>query len=143
MMESTYNLRVEWGDCDPARIVFYPHYFRWFDKGTHRLFEQAGAGMDQLLDTHGGLLPIVDARASFTTPSRWGDELEITSWISEWKESSLMVSHRVLNSGQPAAEGHEIRVWVLPDSDQPGGLRSISIPQSLKSCFVQGNKTVE
>ena len=78
-MESTYNFRVEWGDCDPARIVFYPHYFRWFDKGTHRLFEQAGAGMEQLLDTHGGLLPIVDARASFTTPSRWGDELEITS----------------------------------------------------------------
>ena len=111
--------------------------------GTHRMFDQAGAGTEQLLDTHGGFLPIVDARASFMSPSRWGDELEITSWISEWKESSLMVSHRILNSGQPAAEGHELRVWVLPDSDQPGELRSISIPQSLKSCFVRGNKTVE
>ena len=22
---------VHWGDCDPAGIIFYPTYFRWFD----------------------------------------------------------------------------------------------------------------
>ena len=22
---------VEWGDCDPAGIIFYPTYYRWMD----------------------------------------------------------------------------------------------------------------
>ena len=28
-------LRIEWGDCDPAGIVFYPRYFAMFDHSTH------------------------------------------------------------------------------------------------------------
>lgn len=23
------TIRIEWGDCDPAGIVFYPRYFEW------------------------------------------------------------------------------------------------------------------
>jgi hypothetical protein len=23
------TIRIEWGDCDPACIVFYPRYFEW------------------------------------------------------------------------------------------------------------------
>ena len=31
--------RIEWGDCDPAGIVFYPRYFAIFDASTALLFE--------------------------------------------------------------------------------------------------------
>ena len=27
----TYSLRVEFGDCDPAQIVWFPNFFRWVD----------------------------------------------------------------------------------------------------------------
>ena len=27
----TRNVRIEWGQCDPAGIVFYPRYFEIFD----------------------------------------------------------------------------------------------------------------
>jgi len=27
---------VEFGDCDPAQIVFYPNYFRWMDAASLR-----------------------------------------------------------------------------------------------------------
>ena len=33
---------VEWGDCDPAGIIFYPTYYRWMDAASWHLFEQAG-----------------------------------------------------------------------------------------------------
>ena len=36
------TLTVGWGDCDPAGIVFYPNYFRWFDDASWRLFEAGG-----------------------------------------------------------------------------------------------------
>jgi hypothetical protein len=32
------TLRIEWGQCDPVGIVFYPHYFIIFDTSTGWLF---------------------------------------------------------------------------------------------------------
>ena len=39
---NTIQLHVEFGDCDPAGIVFYPNYFRWMDVGTRRFFASCG-----------------------------------------------------------------------------------------------------
>ena len=36
--------RIEWGDCDPAGIVFYPRYFEMFDGSTTALFSSARLG---------------------------------------------------------------------------------------------------
>src|SRR5262245_13444018 len=36
------EVRIEWGDCDPANIVFYPRYFAFFDASTAYLFEAVG-----------------------------------------------------------------------------------------------------
>ena len=33
------TVRIEWADCDPAGIVFYPRYFEMFDAATNYLFE--------------------------------------------------------------------------------------------------------
>ena len=34
-------MRIEWGDCDPAGIIFYPRYFEVFDASTALIFEKA------------------------------------------------------------------------------------------------------
>jgi acyl-CoA thioesterase FadM len=34
------TVRIEWGDCDPAGIIFYPRYFEIFDASTALLFER-------------------------------------------------------------------------------------------------------
>ena len=41
MLTYVRNTRIEWGDCDPAGIVFYPRYFAMFDSCTTGLFSQA------------------------------------------------------------------------------------------------------
>jgi hypothetical protein len=46
-----HELTVEWGDCDPAGIVYYPACFRWCNRATYRLFLAAGITRD---DTRGG-----------------------------------------------------------------------------------------
>ena len=38
---NTRRLRIEWGDCDPAGIIFYPRYFEIFDASTAHLLEAA------------------------------------------------------------------------------------------------------
>ena len=51
-LRNTRKVRIEWGDCDPAGIVFYPRYFEIFDASTAALFERAlGMTMFQMFKT--------------------------------------------------------------------------------------------
>ena len=36
------DVQIQWGDCDPANIVYYPRYFEMFDDSTSIMFEAAG-----------------------------------------------------------------------------------------------------
>ena len=86
MFKNTIKIPVEWGHCDPARIVFYPNYFFWFDQATRHLFDRAGFSYEVMLDEYKTVgLPLVDAHAEFLAPTRFGDEIEVTSHVSEWR----------------------------------------------------------
>ena len=41
MFTNRRTVRIEWGDCDPAGIVFYPRYMAMFDHSTVLLLEAA------------------------------------------------------------------------------------------------------
>jgi thioredoxin reductase len=38
MFMNRRRILVEFADCDPAHIVFFANYFRWFDDSTTALF---------------------------------------------------------------------------------------------------------
>jgi 4-hydroxybenzoyl-CoA thioesterase len=74
------TIYIEWGDCDPARIVFYPRYLAYFDACTTALFKKAGLSQRQMLNTHQIVgVPLVDLRASFKAPSRFSDTVVFES----------------------------------------------------------------
>ncbi len=127
---------VEWGDCDPIGIMFYPQCFRWFDIATHHLFEAAGFAMNELEARFGIVgLPLVDVGASFKSPLPWHTAIEIESTVAEWRTKSLVVRHVVHKGATIALEGQEIRVCVARDPAAPGGLKGIAIPDALKAPF--------
>ena len=136
MQKYTLTIQISWGHCDPAKIVFYPNYFIWFDQSAHHLFDKAGANMGDLMDQYGVVgLPIVDAHAEFIYPSKYGDEIEVTSWISEWREKTLIVTHEIHNNGLLAVKGTEVRVWAKPHPDDPKRLQAQVIPDSIRASF--------
>ena len=136
MLKYTLTIQISWGHCDPAKIVYYPNYFIWFDQSVHHLFDKAGANMGDLMDQYGVVgLPIVDAHAEFIYPSKYGDEIEVTSWISEWREKTLIVTHEIHNNGLLAVKGTEVRVWAKPHPDDPKRLQAQVIPDSIRASF--------
>ena len=136
MLKYTLTIQISWGHCDPAKIVFYPNYFIWFDQSAHHLFDKAGANMSDLMDQYGVVgLPIVDAHAEFIYPSKYGDEIRVTSWISEWREKTLIVTHEIHNNGLLAVKGTEVRVWAKPHPDDPKRLQAQVIPDSIRASF--------
>ncbi|MCC7046067.1 MAG: acyl-CoA thioesterase [Alphaproteobacteria bacterium] len=134
MAGSTYKVRVQWGDCDGARIVFYPNFFRWFDESTRHLFESHGLPWAEMIDRYGSRgLPLVDARATFRHPARFGDTLAIESRVMRWGTRSFELAHDVRVDGMIGVQGRETRIWGVSDAANPEGLKAAPIPAEVKA----------
>jgi 4-hydroxybenzoyl-CoA thioesterase len=131
-----HNVTVHWGDTDPASIVFYPNYFSWFDESARLFFDSVGLSWEMLMEKHGiAGLPIVEAKARFLSPSMFRDEIVVESQITEWNDKTFKISHAVLNKGQRAVEGYEIRAWVVRLAEDPSRLKAVPIPADIKAAF--------
>jgi 4-hydroxybenzoyl-CoA thioesterase len=129
MVISRRVIRVDWGDCDPAGIIFYPNYFRWFDANTTTLFETAGLSMPALYHAHGlAGFPILDVGAKFLGASRFGDALEAESSVGEWTEKTMKIEHRFLRAGTLLVEGFELRICAVPHPDDASRIKAAPIP---------------
>lgn len=137
MLVNRRELRIEWGDCDPAGIVYFPRYFEFFDASTVALFEAAGLPKKRqmLKDFKMAGFPMVDVRAKFHIPSWFGDVVVIESTIAEWRRSSFDVQHRLYKGDALAVEGFETRVWTVPHPDDPDRIKAEPIPETVKARF--------
>lgn len=127
-----YRRRVEWGDCDPAQIVFYPNYFAWFDEATWRLFAKVGLSPDVLKSQYRfGGMPIGEAKAKFTGPSRFFEDIVIESHVAAWRDKSFDVVHRIKNRDIQVVEGMETRIWCEPHPDDPTRLKARPVPAEI------------
>ncbi|MFN3656160.1 MAG: acyl-CoA thioesterase [Pseudolabrys sp.] len=132
----TRSVRIEWGDCDPAGIIFYPRYFEIFDASTAHLFE-AALGMTKFemfkkLEFAGW--PLVRTQARFLKPTRFGDDVVVASTVT-FGRASFDVTHRLTLNGELCAECNEKRVWTVRDTE--GRLMSHPLPAEVLAKFQQ------
>jgi 4-hydroxybenzoyl-CoA thioesterase len=126
------KLTIEWGHCDPAGIVFNPRFFEFFDWSTAQLVNVALALEASSLAAAYGVagIPLVDTRANFLRPSRYGEEVEILSEVTHVGRSSFEIDHKLFNHGELAVDAHEKRVWTVRDKGD-GRLKSQAIPENV------------
>jgi 4-hydroxybenzoyl-CoA thioesterase len=130
------EIEIDWADCDPAGIVFYPQFFRMMNIGTHKMFEHVGLPFHEMVrryDTTG--VPMLDVQATFKSPARFGDKVRLESEVTEWREKSFLVRHVMKLGDRVIFEGREVRVWAVKDESAPNGIRAKSIPADLKELF--------
>ena len=139
MLVNSRVVRIEWGDCDPAGIVYYPRYFAFFDASTSALLERA-LGMTkpdylQAYDFAGH--PLVDTQSRFLIPTRFGDDVTIESEVAAIRRTSFDIRHRLLKHGALAVEGFETRVWVRNDP-QTGHMKGVPVPPAVVERLSKG-----
>jgi YbgC/YbaW family acyl-CoA thioester hydrolase len=127
-----HRMRIEWGDTDPARIVYYPHFFRWFDTACHRMFEELGLSQSAMAASGGTVMPIVEAHGAFRRPGYPGDWIEVRADIVEVGRKVIKIEYRVWRDELLLAEGYEKRVLALHDPDDPQRMRAQEIPDALR-----------
>ena len=130
MFTNTRTTRIEWGDCDPAGIIFYARYFDIFDISTTMLLERA-LGMNKIayLKAYDFLgHPLVETRGRFLLPTRFGDAVTIESAVMACGRSSFKIEHLLTKDGARAAEGFETRAWVVRHPADPKRMQAQPIP---------------
>ena len=133
------DVQIQWGDCDPANIVYYPRYFAMFDDSTSIMFEAAGFSKQDIIHKYGLVgIPMVDTRAKFHIPSTHGDWIRIESRIESFKRSSFEVIHNVFKGEALAIEAFETRVLVGKHPDDPAKLKSTPMPPEIIERFMRG-----
>jgi 4-hydroxybenzoyl-CoA thioesterase len=131
------QLTIEWGQCDPAGLVFNSRFFEMFDTATWTLFDAVlGVKPNQLAARFGIMgIPLVDARANFLKPVRFGDTIELASRVSAFRRSSFDVEHKITAGGELAVEGGETRVWAARAKDDPEKISAVAIPSEIIAKF--------
>ena len=128
-----YTQRVEFGDCDPARIVWFPNFFRWIDAASRHFFVQCGVPSWHETEAARGIIgtPLVDTHAKFIKTACYGDTLQIHVHVAEWRTKSFVQRYRVTRGDDLICEGRETRAFVVRQPD--GRLKAIPVPEDIKA----------
>jgi 4-hydroxybenzoyl-CoA thioesterase len=132
MKEVIYSVRVEFGDCDPARIVWFPNFFRWIDAASRHFFIECGVPPWSETEKSIGVMgtPLVDTKARFVAAATYGDLLQIHTSIGEWRTKSFVQRYRVTRGGDTVMECEEVRIFAA--HREGGGIRAVAVPEEIR-----------
>ncbi len=133
MFSNTRSWTVEWGDCDPAGIVFYPRFFAAFDTSTSLLIEAATGMKSAKVMADNGIIgwPMVDVHGEFKAPASFGDRVEIQSRVTRLGRTGFSLAHSLKKDGFVCVEAKKTRVWAAKRADGSPGIEGFPIPEYL------------
>jgi 4-hydroxybenzoyl-CoA thioesterase len=129
-----HSIDVEFGDCDPAQIAFYPNFFRWYDASCRHFFEKCGVPAWRVLERARGIIgaPVVETSSRFIKPTSYGDRIEVHTSILEWREKSFVMRHELVRGQEALAEGRDIRIFAIRHPEDPSRIKAIPVPQDIR-----------
>ena len=132
---TTHTVDVQFGDCDPAGIVFFPNFSRWMDAASLSFFMQCGVPpWRELVKTRGIVgTPLLEINTRFIKSVTYGERIVIHTHIEEWREKVIIQVHKVMRGEDLICEGREVRAFVKRDADNPDRLRAIPVPEDIKA----------
>lgn len=138
--EVIHTVRVEFGDCDPARIVWFPNFFRWIDAASRNFFVQCGVPPWHVLEKTSGIIgtPLVDTQVRFVATASYGDCLQIHTRITEWRGKSFVQHYRVLRGETLILECTEVRIFAVRRADSETGIRAVEAPADIRALCEAG-----
>jgi 4-hydroxybenzoyl-CoA thioesterase len=126
---------VQFGDCDPAGIVFFPNFSRWMDEASLAFFVACGVPTWRELVKTTGLIgtPLLEIHTRFMRPATYGETITIHTTVEEWAIKTFRHRHVVKRGDTVLCEGTEVRAFCIRDPADPERIKSIPIPDDIKS----------
>ncbi len=120
------------GHCDPAGIVYTPHFFHVFNEIIERWFEdEHGILYHDVLGPRRTGLGYVTASGTFFTPVKMGEQVEVFIAVEAIGRRSYSLVLHAMKGGAEALRGHFTTVVTSLDT-----LKSIEIPDDIKAALI-------
>ena len=128
-------ISVEFGDCDPAGIVFFPNFFRWYDAASRNYFHVCGVPAWRDTEKTSGIIgtPVVEISSRFVKPATYGDRIEVHTSVIEWNTNSFVMLHQLQRNGELLAEGRDTRVFAIRHPEDAARIKAIAIPEDIRN----------
>ena len=130
-----YSVRVEFGDCDPARIVWFPNFFRWIDHASRHFFIECGVPPWHETEKTLGVIgtPIVDSHSRFLKTATYGDALTFEVSVPEWRGKSFVQRYRCVRGEDVIMECDEVRIFAGRKEGDAEAIRALPIPEEIRA----------
>ena len=113
------TIDISFGDCDPAGIIFYPNYFRWFDAAFQAFLKTRELDQHILKEKLGTIgTGLMDAGASFRAPASFGDTMTLRITGIEWTDRTFRITYEGRIGDRVIVEGFELRGVFVKDGDR-------------------------
>ena len=78
-----------WSDTDPAGIVWFGVFFRYFENAEEDLYRRLGSDRTRLLRSLNVFMPRTSLQSRFRSPAKLGDELSVGVGVAEITERRI------------------------------------------------------
>ena len=129
-----HTVQVEFGDCDPAQIAYFPNFFRWYDAASRHFFSSCGVPPWRELERTIGIIgtPVVEASSRFIRPTSYGDEIEVHVSIEEWREKSFVMKYELKRGAELLAEGRDVRIFAIRHPEDSSRIKVVPVPPDIR-----------
>ncbi len=130
-----YKIKVEWGDCDPYGIVFYPNFYKWMDSSQWSYFNKIKQPITRLEKIYGIVgLPLLHTEATYIAACYREDLLKVETTLVKITKSTLKLEHVIKRKDKTVCYGYETRIWA---KNIGGRIVSEHIPREIRTVFNQ------
>jgi acyl-CoA thioester hydrolase len=107
------QIRVRLSETDQKGVVYYSHYFIYFDVARSQLLKDAGINV-RALEKRGLRLLAAEAGCKYLSAAKFDDLLQVELRITRLGTSSIAYAAEIklAESGKPIVEGHFVNVMV-------------------------------
>ena len=132
-MPFSTRIKVRFGDCDPAGLVYYPSIFHYCHVAMEEFFaERCGISYHKLMVDERIGFPTVNVQAEFFAPLVYGDEAEVEVSITRVGRSSVTFEYNVRRANDQTLCARSTQAHVAMSLDKR---TAVQIPDKYRRAF--------
>jgi 4-hydroxybenzoyl-CoA thioesterase len=130
-----HEVEVHFGDCDPAGIVYFPHFSRWMDQSSQAFFVACGVPPWRELARTRGIVgtPLLEISTRFIKPATYGQRLQVHTTVEDWAAKTFRHRHKIQRGDELLCEGTELRAFAVRSPEDPERLKAVAIPDDIRA----------
>lgn len=123
MHVTSIQIEVRYAETDQMGVVHHSNYLVWMEMARNTLIKELGLNYVDM-EKAGYVSPIIDVNVSYKSPCRYGETVEVKTWIEEYNGLITTFGYEIVNGkGEISLTGTSRHVCVKKDNFRPVPLR--------------------